>query len=194
MAMMQYSSADSAKRSARVVNALRLTMIVSLLCVSVVLGFPLQNLSGTYPSTRIMILKDSMTQHRPTTSKGAAMPSTKQELATPPSTSCATLPSRRDALSAFTMIVLGTLTMVGSSPPPAFAVPDCFQDCVKNCKKIAPKDPDYCLTSCQEYCEQEDRTDGLSGSVSAESGEVGLLGGTFGQGTVPKGEDRVGVI
>jgi hypothetical protein len=32
--------------------------------------------------------------------------------------------------------------------------------------------------------------DGLSGSVSAASGEVGLLGGTFGQGTVVKGQDR----
>lgn len=33
-------------------------------------------------------------------------------------------------------------------------------------------------------------TDGLSGSVSAASGEVGLLGGTFGQGTVVKGQDK----
>lgn len=32
--------------------------------------------------------------------------------------------------------------------------------------------------------------DGLSGSVSASSGEVGILGGTFGQGTVVKGEDK----
>jgi hypothetical protein len=31
---------------------------------------------------------------------------------------------------------------------------------------------------------------GLSGSVSAEGGEVGILGGTFGTGTVVKGEDK----
>jgi hypothetical protein len=37
---------------------------------------------------------------------------------------------------------------------------------------------------------QTQPTDGLSGSVSATSGEVGLLGGTFGQGTVVKGQDR----
>jgi hypothetical protein len=74
---------------------------------------------------------------------------------------------------------------------PAWAVADCFEDCFKNCKKVAPKDPEYCIDNCKDYCEQEDRTDGLSGSVSAETGEVGLLGGTFGQGTVPKGEDRV---
>ena len=33
-------------------------------------------------------------------------------------------------------------------------------------------------------------SDGLSGSVSSASGEVGILGGTFGQGTVAKGEDK----
>mmetsp|Transcript_26379 Transcript_26379/g.40328 ORF Transcript_26379/g.40328 Transcript_26379/m.40328 type:complete len:171 (-) Transcript_26379:196-708(-) len=66
------------------------------------------------------------------------------------------------------------------------AKPDCMADCVKNCKKIAPKDSEYCLGNCKEYCAQEDRTDGLSGSVSSEGGEVGLLG----QGTVVKGEDK----
>jgi hypothetical protein len=34
------------------------------------------------------------------------------------------------------------------------------------------------------------QTDGLSGSISASSGEVGILGGTFGQGTVVKGQDK----
>ena len=38
--------------------------------------------------------------------------------------------------------------------------------------------------------DQPDRTDGLSGSVSAENGEFGLLGGSFGTGTVVKGEDK----
>ena len=31
----------------------------------------------------------------------------------------------------------------------------------------------------------------MSGSVSAQNGEVGILGGSFGQGTVPKGKDKV---
>lgn len=75
-------------------------------------------------------------------------------------------------------------------PVAAANAADCFADCFKNCKTIAPKDLDYCKGNCQDYCEQPDRNDGLSGSVSASGGEVGLLGGTFGQGTVPKGEDK----
>ena len=76
--------------------------------------------------------------------------------------------SRRTALaSAFTAMVV---------PLPALAAPDCFKDCIKNCKLIAPKDPDYCLANCKGYCEQEDRNDGLSGSVGSSSGEVGILG------------------
>jgi hypothetical protein len=82
-------------------------------------------------------------------------------------------------------------TMAMSPSLPAHAAADCFKDCMKSCKLIAPKDPDYCTANCKDYCEQEDREDGLSGSVSASSGEVGILGGTFGQGTVPKGEDKV---
>ena len=31
----------------------------------------------------------------------------------------------------------------------------------------------------------------MSGSISAQNGEVGILGGSFGQGTVPKGKDKV---
>lgn len=56
---------------------------------------------------------------------------------------------------------------------------------------INQQDKEYCTDSCTSYCAQEDRTDGLSGSVSAANGEVGILGGTFGQGTVAKGEDKV---
>jgi len=52
------------------------------------------------------------------------------------------------------------------------------------------QDDKYCTDTCEEYCAQEGRTDGLSGSVSAQNGEVGILGGSFGQGTVLKGEDR----
>lgn len=63
---------------------------------------------------------------------------------------------------------------------------DCMKDCLDNCKKIAPKDPTYCMDSCKEYCAQEDRTDGLSGSVSSDGGEMGILGTS----TVVKGEDK----
>ena len=76
--------------------------------------------------------------------------------------------SRRAALS--------TAFSAMAAPLPALAAPDCFKDCMKNCKLIAPKDPDYCLANCKGYCEQDDRNDGLSGSVSASSGEVGILG------------------
>lgn len=65
----------------------------------------------------------------------------------------------------------------------------CFHNgCFGVCSK---KDKQYCSDTCTDYCAQPDRTDGLSGSVSAENGEVGILGGSFGQGTVPKGEDKV---
>eukprot|EP00804_Cyclotella_cryptica_P013827 CCRYP_020882-RA/>CCRYP_020882-RA protein AED:0.10 eAED:0.10 QI:0/0.6/0.66/1/0.2/0.16/6/1318/488 len=55
-----------------------------------------------------------------------------------------------------------------------------------NCKLIAPKDPQYCQSNCEDYCSQPDRTDGLSGSVSSSGGETGILGTT----TVVKGEDK----
>jgi hypothetical protein len=76
--------------------------------------------------------------------------------------------------------------------PPANAAPtDCLADCMKNCKLIAPKDDgSYCRETCDDYCSQTDRTDGLSGSVSGDSGEVNMLGGTYGVGTVVKGEDK----
>lgn len=99
------------------------------------------------------------------------------------------VPSRRSVLAH--LLTVGAVATVGvNRPEVAFAAADCFADCMKNCKKIAPKDPDYCVMNCNEYCAQDDREDGLSGSISAANGEVGILGGTFGQGTVPKGEDR----
>ena len=70
------------------------------------------------------------------------------------------------------------------------AKPDCYTDCFQNCQSLAPKDLDYCRDSCLDYCQQPDREDGLSGSVSAAKGETGILGGSFGQGTVPKGQDK----
>ena len=93
---------------------------------------------------------------------------------------------RRALVTSFFPVLL-----MGVYSSPAVAATDCFEDCLKNCKTIAPKDPEYCRNNCVDYCEQDNRTDGLSGSVSAEGGEVGILGGTFGQGTVPKGKDKV---
>jgi hypothetical protein len=86
-------------------------------------------------------------------------------------------------------VIEGAVAAIGISmlsPGKANAKADCVTDCLKNCKLIAPKDPAYCLQNCRDYCEQDDRTDGLSGSVSSSGGEVGILG----QGTVPKGEDK----
>jgi hypothetical protein len=80
-------------------------------------------------------------------------------------------------------------------PQPAFAKADCFSDCTKNCKQVVPNDTsNYCRDSCLDYCSQPDRRDGLSGSVSSEGGEVGILGGAFGLGTVVKGEDKPPII
>eukprot|EP00588_Corethron_pennatum_P008930 CAMPEP_0194276622 /NCGR_PEP_ID=MMETSP0169-20130528/9163_1 /TAXON_ID=218684 /ORGANISM="Corethron pennatum, Strain L29A3" /LENGTH=177 /DNA_ID=CAMNT_0039020379 /DNA_START=100 /DNA_END=633 /DNA_ORIENTATION=- len=68
----------------------------------------------------------------------------------------------------------------------ASAAVDCMNDCVKNCKIIAPNDPAYCQENCKGYCSQDDRTDGLSGSVSSDGGEKGILGIN----TVVKGKDK----
>ena len=76
--------------------------------------------------------------------------------------------SRREILGQFLAAGAG----VASAPLPALAAPDCVADCLKNCRKIAPKDPDYCDMNCNDYCAQEDRTDGLSGGDSAANSEV----------------------
>jgi hypothetical protein len=81
------------------------------------------------------------------------------------------------------------------APRSASAANDCMMDCMKNCKLIAPKDDGgYCRETCDDYCSQTDRTDGLSGSVSSASGEVGMLGGAYGLGTVIKGDDKPPVL
>jgi hypothetical protein len=87
------------------------------------------------------------------------------------------------------VITLATKVILWDTAQSAYAKPDCYTDCYKNCKVLAPKDDVYCSQSCMEYCSQDDRQDGLSGSVGAEGGEVGILGGSFGTGTVVKGQD-----
>lgn len=83
-------------------------------------------------------------------------------------------------------------------PHSALAIKDCFQDCKSNCDRLARGSGSYCETSCGEYCAQDDRQDGLSGSLSNERGERGLLSaydlkatllGTAPAG-VPFGEDK----
>ena len=59
----------------------------------------------------------------------------------------------------------------------AFGVVDCKLDCEKNCLLAAPGSREYCVESCKDYCEQPDREDGLSGSVSGAKGETGIFGG-----------------
>ena len=111
--------------------------------------------------------------------------------ASPPQCSASTTSSRRDLLFQYgTAAIVSATTMLVGGPTVAWAKADCFTDCFQNCKKLAPQNLDYCKESCQEYCDQPDRQDGLSGSVSADRGEVGILGGSFGQGTVPKGADK----
>mmetsp|Transcript_19954 Transcript_19954/g.28261 ORF Transcript_19954/g.28261 Transcript_19954/m.28261 type:complete len:155 (-) Transcript_19954:144-608(-) len=90
--------------------------------------------------------------------------------------------SRRNTL----LTLGGAAALFGGPVNPANAATDCMKDCLQNCKKIAPKDPGYCLENCKGYCDQDDRNDGLSGSVSSSGGEMGILG-TY---TVVKGEDK----
>lgn len=125
----------------------------------------------------------------PISSPGAGSDSNRSVSAVDHSSEASMGQSRRDSFAS----IVGAMTIGAamlSSPAPASAVPDCMKDCMKNCLQIAPQDKQYCSDTCTDYCAQPDRTDGLSGSVSAENGEVGILGGSFGQGTVPKGEDK----
>ena len=93
------------------------------------------------------------------------------------------VPNRRRFLAAVSMAASSSVLFAEEVPAKEA---DCFQDCFKNCKQIAPKDQQYCLDTCKEYCDQTDRRDGLSGSVSSEGGETGILG----LNTVVKGEDK----
>ena len=50
--------------------------------------------------------------------------------------------SRRSFMAS--MLIASATTLLTTNPLPAIAAPDCFKDCMKNCKEIAPKDPEYC--------------------------------------------------
>ena len=60
------------------------------------------------------------------------------------------------------------------APLRSSAAVDCLQDCQSNCFRVAPKSGRYCLDSCAEYCDQPDRRDGLSGSISNDAAEAPL--------------------
>jgi hypothetical protein len=119
----------------------------------------------------------------------SSAPETVRQSLTPPAIVC-----HDDQISRRSMVFTSARVLLGSlvvTPSKAAAKADCLQDCIKNCKQIVPNDTsNYCRDTCTDYCIQPDRTDGLSGSVSSEGGEVGILGGTFGTGTVVKGEDK----
>ena len=51
---------------------------------------------------------------------------------------------------------------------------DCMKTCLSNCNRVAAGSGSYCKDSCDEYCAQDDRKDGLSGSVSTEGAEFGF--------------------
>ena len=93
------------------------------------------------------------------------------------------------------------------APPPraALAAKDCMLDCLQNCNRVAPGSGSYCDGNCRDYCAQDDRRDGLSGSVDNSGGEIGWLsaydyvgrarstlvgGGDKYTKAVPYGEDR----
>ncbi|CAN0114266.1 unnamed protein product [Heterosigma akashiwo] len=92
------------------------------------------------------------------------------------------------------LTVTTTAVILISNPNEARALPDCYTDCNKNCIKQAPGSKDYCEFQCRDYCAQDDRRDGLSGSVSSEGGEVGWRSGFYQQGTIVQGDDNPPVI
>lgn len=68
----------------------------------------------------------------------------------------------------------GAAALAIMQPGEAHAAKDCLQDCLQNCGRLAGGSKDYCVESCKDYCDQPDRKDGLSGSVSSEGAEFGF--------------------
>lgn len=102
-----------------------------------------------------------------------------------PAAALSVTPRDNSGVSRRAALLTGIATTL-AAPAVALAAADCMTDCIKECKLIAPKNPEYCLDSCKSYCDQPDRTDGLSGSVSSAGGETGPLGTT----TVTKSDDH----
>ena len=75
---------------------------------------------------------------------------------------------------AFCGSAISGAAFLAAQPSVALAAVDCMQDCLKNCGRLAGGSKDYCTSSCVDYCAQDDRRDGLSGSVSSEGAEFGF--------------------
>jgi len=67
-----------------------------------------------------------------------------------------------------------TALIVTGGPMAVNAASDCMKTCLSNCGRVAPGSGSYCTDSCIEYCAQDDRKDGLSGSVSTDGAEFGF--------------------
>ncbi|KAL1524706.1 hypothetical protein AB1Y20_019591 [Prymnesium parvum] len=95
----------------------------------------------------------------------------------PPHTALRARAMRPPPSSAIPVPTLARRTLLAAlalAPSRASAAKDCFADCSSNCNRVAPRSAKYCEASCNEYCLQDDRRDGLSGSVSSEAAEVGF--------------------
>ena len=107
-------------------------------------------------------------------------------------------PPRADLLTRRKAVHALCLSSAFAFPGLASAAKDCMLDCEENCNRVAPGSTRYCYNSCVDYCAQDDRQDGLSGSVSSKSAEVGWASAydpsRFIPGAAPKGvvygEDR----
>ena len=81
---------------------------------------------------------------------------------------------------------------VTAFPQVSLAAADCMAECKKSCNKVAPNSGGYCESSCVEYCAQDDRRDGLSGSLTSQvASDVGFASaldpGTFNPAYAKKG-------
>ena len=107
-------------------------------------------------------------------------------------------PPRADLLTRRKAVHALCLSSAFAFPGLASAAKDCMLDCEENCNRVVPGSTRYCYNSCVDYCAQDDRQDGLSGSVSSKSAEVGWASAydpsRFIPGAAPKGvvygEDR----
>jgi len=68
--------------------------------------------------------------------------------------------NRRAVLSCVSAAAVGPF----AQPYASWAAVDCMKDCESNCNRVAPKSGRYCFDSCVDYCQQNDRRDGLSGT------------------------------
>lgn len=97
----------------------------------------------------------------------------------------------RETMKIFSRSSLSALAFAFALGPQgiAAAAVDCETDCLSNCARVAPGNKAY-QDECTDYCQQPDRQDGLSGSVSSDKGYIGLASPLRAGGTVEYGADR----